>query len=231
MKKLALCIHDLRASDGEDARRKIETVQQRFHAPLTIHLICDRSLNDSFTAFLRKEIGAGRIEVAFHGTRHSCPKEVGRLLSFYHKHEAEYLADSPELRAATTLAFSELEAKFAVRPGICPPCWLASRENARLFRSLKPVYVEAMLRMRREGKSRFSHIVSLGSPKRLELLGLRVFARLMRFMASHSKEPRLRMAIHPCDFAIPESMQFFEDSFQALSDQGFKAVLLRELLP
>jgi len=231
MKKLALCLHDLRASDGDGARRRIEAVQRSFRAPLTVHLVCDRSPEASFAAFLRKGVEAGRLEIAFHGTSHACPRKVGRLLSFYHKHEAEYLADSAELRAATSKAFSELGEKLGVRPGICPPCWLASRENMRLFRSLEPSYIEAMLRMRRGRESRFSPVVSLGSPERRELAALRLFARFMRLLASSSKEPRVRMAIHPCDFSVPESMEFFGDAFRSLSEKGFEAVLLRELLP
>lgn len=209
----------------------IEAVRRSFPVPLTIHLVCDRALDGSFVAFLREGIESGKLEAAFHGTSHACPRDVGRLLSFYHKHEAEYLADSPELRAATCEAFSELEAKLGARPGICPPCWLASRENMDLFRSLEPAYIEAMLRMRRGNGSRFSPVVSLGSPARRELAALRLFARLMRRLSCLMEEPRLRMAIHPCDLSIPESMEFFEDAFRALSESGFEAVLLRELLP
>ena len=136
MKKLALCLHDLRASDGDEARGKIETVQRSFRAPLTVHLVYDRSPDASFAAFLREGVEAGRLEIAFHGTRHACPRNVGRLLSFYHKYEAEYLADSTELRAATSQAFSELEGEDW-RPSRDMPALLA-REPGKTCVSSAP---------------------------------------------------------------------------------------------
>jgi hypothetical protein len=52
MKKVALCIHDLRASDGEKTVETIKSVREFFKSgPITIHLVLDVDISDDDEPF------------------------------------------------------------------------------------------------------------------------------------------------------------------------------------
>ena len=228
---VALCIHDLRVSGGTDTREKICGIQEKFQQPVTVHLVLDVPLEarNPLETFLAEEIGAGRLELVFHGTRHTCPLEIGRALSFYHKHQAEYLNDAPELREQTLRTWQAATRLFGPL-GICPPCWIASRQNWRFLSSLSPLYLESTWRLRSQGRTVPVSIVSLGSPDPKELVGLRLLGRALLCLGHAPGLGRWRVAIHACDLERPDSMDFFHRMVSSLKAGGAKPVLQRQLL-
>lgn len=231
MRKFALCVHDLRVSEESKTREIINLIEENFNLPLTVHLIMDGPIipGSDFYDFLASRMAKKRLDVVFHGLTHACPENIGKLRSFYHKHQAEYLFDSQALRNDTAAVFEKVQTAFGSSLGICPPCWLSCRKNKRFLSSLSPLFLESMFHIDYCGKRLFSPIVSLGSPNEKELGMLTLFAKLMAKVSFWGSKSTTRVAIHTCDFTIPKSMDFFKHTIASFTDSGFEAVLMRNL--
>lgn len=231
-RRYALSLHDVKVSGGESTVAKIRTVLDRFKVPLAVHLVFDEELEGTspLARFLGKKIDEGSVEVVFHGLSHLCPGHTGRLISFYHKYQAEYLFDSEKLRDNTREMYQDVTDFTGTNTGICPPCWIACKNNRTFFRRLNPVFVESLLSMDFSGRSFFSPVISLGSIKKSELVFLKTGARLMYLVSLLSRRTRLRVAVHECDLELESSLEFFSVIQRSLDSKGFRPVLMRDLL-
>jgi len=210
----------------------LREIQKNFGIPLTVHLVCDEPLRaDSILGlFLLEQGKLAQIEVVFHGLSHACPSDVGRFSAWYHKHQAEYLLDSEVLKNATQFRFQELQQILGNTLGICPPCWLASKDNHHLFESLEPTYIESMLHFRVKNSFSVSPIISLGSPKSSELFWLRGLGHIMGLFSILLPKSRTRVALHVCDIQTPSSMRFFQKKVRRLKRYSVQPVLQRDLV-
>jgi len=231
-RRYALSLHDVRVSGDDETVLKIEKVLDRYRVPLAVHLVFDEMLDEGsrLARFLRKKMDEGLIEVVFHGLSHLCPETTGRLTSFYHKHQAEYLLDTEKLRDETREVYGHVREFTGRDAGICPPCWIACRNNRIFLRKLNPVFVESLLSMDFSGRKFFSPVISLGSPVKKELIFLKAGARLMHLVALLLPGTRLRIAVHECDLEIPQSLDFFAKRIELLDKKGFRPVLMSGLL-
>jgi len=229
--RFSLAIHDLRVS-GVDAMERLRVLQTTFGLPLTVHMVFDAPLSSrpSLRDFLQEGVVQGRLELVFHGLSHSCPPHVGRSTAFYHKHQAEYLLDSDELRNRTREVWEDLRTEFPSSLAICPPCWLATPSNWAFLGSLNPAYLESMWRIWTPARTVPSPVVSLGSPKPSELRLLRPFGSLLGGLARLPGLGRMRVAIHTCDLEVPGSMEYFRRTVSGLLSRGGTPVLQRQLL-
>ncbi len=232
MKKIALCLHDVRVSGKEDTIRMISAVMNRFNAPLTVHLVFDEPLeqNSVLYNFLSDNIKNKKMEVVFHGLTHICAVKVGRLYSFYHKYQAEYLVDSDQHRDDSGKTFQIVKNIFNTNIGICPPCWLAHKKNYSFFLSLNPIYIESILSMNFITKKIFSPIMSIGSPVPEEIRFLKIGFNFMSLLSKILPNAKSRMAVHVCDIDIEDTMVFFHRKFEELTKKGFISVLQKDLL-
>jgi len=197
-----------------------------------VHLVFDAHLSSRplLQEYLRAQVERERIELVFHGLSHACPPDVGRSTAFYHKHQAEYLLDSDDLRDRTREAWENLRTEFRMPLAICPPCWLATSSNWNFLASLRPAYLESMWRIWTPAKTIPSPVVSLGSAKPSELVFLRPFGSALRQLGRVPGLERLRIAIHTCDLDIPRSMAYFQRTVSVLLSRGSAPVLQRQLL-
>jgi len=232
MKKISLCVHDVRVSDEDGTINIITKLINLFNAPLTIHLVADAPLDvhKRLDAFLREKIESNRLELVFHGLTHACSRNTGRWISFYHKYQAEYLENSDEHQSSTGRVYESMRGKAGRNIGICPPCWLSTSENNSFFRSLNPLYVESIFSLNRKGKNFFYPVISIGSSSKSELIFLRLQARLMYLLSLFPLIGGVRMVIHVCDIPVDSTMNFFTDYFSRLKSKGFTAVFQRELI-
>ena len=232
MKKIALCLHDVRVSGKEETVRMISDVMNRFNAPLTVHLVFDEPLqkNSVLYKFLSVHTKNKKLEIVFHGMTHICAVKAGKLYSFYHKYQAEYLVDSEEHRLETRETFNAVKKFQNTNIGICPPCWLSHKNNYRFFLSLNPIYIESIMSMNFISKKFFSPIMSIGSPAANEIPFLKLGLRFMSLISQIIPDTKARMAIHVCDIDIDDTMIFFQKKFGVLSQKGFTSVLQKDLL-
>jgi hypothetical protein len=100
--RFSLAIHDIRVS-ADDSVERLRGLQETFGLPLTVHMVFDAPLSTRpvLREFLREGMSQESLELVFHGLSHACPPDVGRSTAFYHKHQAEYLLDSDDLRTRT----------------------------------------------------------------------------------------------------------------------------------
>ncbi len=227
----SLSLHDLRISDGRKAIDAIEGLRKHFHIPLTLHLVFDEDLaaQPELSKYLHEHMRTGSLELVFHGLTHTCSKRVSRPLAIFHKYQAEYLDNDAEHRDATRKCFTAMRDTLRMNLGICPPCWLACRENMGLFQSLHPLYIEKLLFLHAPGKRIFSPVLSLGSPSRIEVLFLKILAGILSFSIGMFHLNRVRVAMHVCDLTMEKSRRFFDEKISQLDRRGFRPVLLREL--
>jgi hypothetical protein len=232
MKKIALCLHDLRVSESKETIRMISAVINRFKAPLTVHLVVDKPLQHEVDLykFIADNIKNDRLEIVFHGLTHSCAVKTGKLYSFYHKYQAEYLVDSGQHRLESSETFNNLKQLLNTNIGICPPCWLSHKNNYRLFQKLNPLYIESMLSVNFISEKIFSPIMSIGSPVKREISFLKWGFNFMFLLSELLPSARSRIAVHVCDIDIEDTMIFFHTKFERLKSRGFKSVLQKELL-
>ncbi len=230
-RKYSLALHDLRISEGRNLLGIIEGLRNHFQIPLTIHLVFDEDFDTQpeLLMYLKNQAYAGNLEIVFHGLKHSCSKNVLRLWAFFHKYQAEYLENDAGHREATRKCFATIEDEMATKLGICPPCWLASKENNEFFQSLQPLYIESLLSLRYQGKKVISPVISLGSSRRLEVFFLEILADTICLISSILRLRRVRIAMHLCDLDIETSRLFFDNIISRFNGRGFKPVLLREL--
>ncbi len=227
----SFALHDLKVSEGREAINIIEEIRQHFQVPLTIHLVFDAELETQpeLLLYLQDQGHAGNLEIVFHGLKHTCSKNVSKLWVFFHKYQAEYLDNDEEHREATEKSFMAIADKLKLKIGICPPCWLASRENLVFFRSLHPLYIETMLHLQYRADTIISPVISLGSPRKLEVFFLKILARTIYSLSCLLLMKRVRIALHVCDLKTKNSYFFFAGIVSKLNRRGFRPVLLREL--
>jgi hypothetical protein len=227
----SLALHDLRVSEGRIIIQTIEELREYFQIPLTIHLVFDAELSTQpeLLLYLQDQIHAGNLEIVFHGLKHTCSKNVPKLLAVFHKYQAEYLDNDQEHREATKKSFTDIADKLNMKIGICPPCWLASRKNIDFFRSLQPLYIETMLHLQYGDDKVFSPVISLGSPSKFEVFFLKILASAICSFSVIFRINRVRIAMHICDLKTKTAHSFFENRVSKLNRRGFRAVLLREL--
>ncbi|HTY64319.1 MAG TPA: hypothetical protein VMG30_18865 [Acidobacteriota bacterium] len=232
MRKAALCLHDIRLSGNGDSARLIDSVSRVFHAPLTVHLVVDAAIDPALPlmVYLRERIRDGAMEVVFHGLTHICPPGVWPYLAWYHKGQAEYAVNDPAAREQAGKAYARLSATLGQLPGICPPCWLCTKENRAFLASLSPPYVESMFALERKGRRRFSPIISIGSSRARDLVALELLARSMLLLSHLLPEARVRVAVHPSDTANPRVMSFLKTTYGKLLERGAEPVLLNSLV-
>jgi len=227
----SFALHDLRVSEGRTIIQTIEELREHFQIPLTIHLVFDVELSTQpeLLLYLQDQIHAGTLEIVFHGLTHTCSKNVPKLWAVFHKYQAEYLDNDQEHREATRKSFTAITDKLKMKIGICPPCWLASKENFHFFRSLQPLYIETMLHLHFGDEKVISPVISLGSPSRFEVFFLKILARAICSLAGMFGMNRVRIAMHVCDLKTKNAHCFFENRMSNLNRRGFRPVLLREL--
>ncbi len=232
MKKIALCLHDVKVSGKDETIRMINAVLSRFNAPLTVHLVFDEPLikDSDLYKFLSENINGKKIEVVFHGLTHVCAVKTGQLYSFYHKYQAEYLVDSDQHREDSAQTFNTVKNLLSTNMGICPPCWLSHKNNYRFFKSLNPLYIESIISMNFLTKKIFSPIMSIGSPVPAEIKFLKIGFNFMSMLSRILPGANARMAVHVCDIDIEDTMVFFHEKFEYLIEKGFSSVLQKELL-
>jgi hypothetical protein len=232
MKKFALCIHDLRASDEEKISETISFVRKIFNTgPVTIHLIMDEDVNSEDETFLklRKEVESGQLEIVFHGIAHSCAPGTGRFLAWYHKNEAEFLSNFFDAKI-NRVRYNRLKEMLQTDTGFCPPCWISGRDGRKFIKSLYPSYTENLLSITAKKKHLFSLPVSLASCDRNELVFLRLLASLISAAAVVLNHSRLRLVIHTIDLDQKSSVDFFVKKYLLLRSKGFLPVLQRDLI-
>jgi hypothetical protein len=232
MKKVALCIHDLRVSDREKIVEAIKSVRECFKSgPVTIHLVMDEDANEDNETFrfLKKEVDSGQLEIVFHGVSHKCPAGTAKLFSWYHKYEAEFLCDTFQAQP-NKLRYNQLNEILQVKTGICPPCWIANTAGWKFINSLSPLYSEKLLSINYKDKRYFSIPISMASNKKNELFFLK---KLMSFLITFIilfNHRRVRFIIHTIDLALDDSVSFFRKKYLKLISKGFSPVLQKELI-
>jgi hypothetical protein len=231
MRKVALCLHDIRLSGNGDSLRLIDSVSRMFHAPLTVHMVVDTAVDPALPlmVYLRENIQDKAMEVVFHGLTHTCSSDGWPLLAWYHKGQAEYAINDPAAREQAGEAYARLSDALGQRPGICPPCWLCTKENRAFLASLFPPYVESMFALERKDRRMFSPIISIGSPQLRNLTSLELIARSMLLLSRLLPEARVRIAVHPSDMANPRVMNFLMTTYVKLLERGADPVLLNSL--
>ncbi|MGD0341865.1 MAG: hypothetical protein ABSA76_09195 [Bacteroidales bacterium] len=231
MKRIALCIHDLRASEGEKIIRTINNVREYFEAEkVTVNLVIDKDLSgdDKTFRYLKEEVEKKRLEIVFHGISHQCPAGTWKLFSWYHKNQAEFLSDI--FQAETNrFRYNKLNEILQIRTGICPPCWIASQAGWKFIKSLSPLYFEKLLSVNFNGKGFFSLPVSLASDNKNELYFLKGVASLVSAVAILFHHKRLRLILHTIDIPNVDSITFLKHQYHILILKGFSPVLQKEL--
>jgi hypothetical protein len=230
--RYSIALHDVRVSWNEKAIEIIKHVMQLYTVPLTVHLVFDQplELESPLADFIIEQSKANKLEIVFHGLTHACSKNVSKLWVFYHKYQAEYLDNTVELREKTFQMYTSATVLLQQKIGICPPCWIATKQNFAFFKTVKPLYIEKMLSLHSQTSKVSSPVISLGSPNDSELFFLKILARLMLFFSLVSRNKTVRIAIHICDIEKPQSISFFTKMIASLNKSNYKAVLLRELL-
>jgi hypothetical protein len=229
--KYSLSLHDLKVSGNEETVRKIQSVLDLYEVPLTVHLVFDMPLvpGSILSNFIILNSKNQKLEIVFHGLKHKCSRNVSKLLSFYHKYQAEYLDDSDELRDKTQDMFFNTTSFLDTNLGICPPCWIAHKKNKLFFKILDPIFIESLLFLSFSHKKVFSPVISLGSPNDRELFFLRKLARIIFILTQLFRKKYLRIAVHECDLDKENSMDFFSGIINKLKKRKAQAVLLKSL--
>lgn len=232
MKKVALCIHDIRASDGKKIVETIKSVQEFFKSgPITIHLVMDIDVSDDDETFryLKKEVEHKQLEIVFHGVSHQCPVGTGKYFSWYHKYQAEFIGNTFQADI-NKLRYNKLNEILQIRTGICPPCWIANPAGWKFIKSLSPLYFEKLLSVNYKSKRYFSLPISLGSENKNELYFLRILGALTSTTAILFNHKRLRLVVHTIDLSNIDSITFFRNKYYKLISKGFSPVLQNELV-
>lgn len=232
MKKVALCIHDLRASDGKRIVETIKTTREFFKlVPITIHLVMDIDVSNDDETFhyLKKEVKNKQLEIVFHGISHQCPIGTGKYFSWYHKYQAEFLSNTfqTDINRDRYIKLNEI---LQIKTGICPPCWIATPAGWRFIKSLSPLYIEKLLSINYKRKRSFSLPVSLASDNKRELYFLKILASLISTTVILFNHKRLRLVVHNIDIPNIDSMTFFRYKYNILISKGFSPVLQKELV-
>lgn len=227
----SLSLHDLRISEGRKGIGTIEGLRKHFQIPLTIHLVFDEDLaaQPELSKYLHEQMRTGSLELVFHGLTHTCSNRVWKGLALFHKYQAEYLDNDAEHREATRKSFAATRDDMKMNMGICPPCWLASRENTGLFESLQPLYIEKLLFLHYPDKKVLSPVISLGSPGRVEVFFLKILAGITSLISRLFHLNRVRIAMHVCDLNMETSCRFFDEKISTFNRRRFRPVLLRDL--
>jgi len=232
MKKVALCIHDLRASDGKRIVETIKTTREFLKlVPITIHLVMDIDVSNDDETFhyLKKEVKNKQLEIVFHGISHQCPIGTGKYFSWYHKYQAEFLSNTfqTDINRDRYIKLNEI---LQIKTGICPPCWIATPAGWRFIKSLSPLYIEKLLSINYKRKRSFSLPVSLASDNKRELYFLKILASLISTTVILFNHKRLRLVVHNIDIPNIDSMTFFRYKYNILISKGFFPVLQKELV-
>jgi hypothetical protein len=232
MKKVALCIHDLRASDGEKIVETIKSVRELFKTGIiTIHLVIDKDMSgdDETFRYLKEEIEHKQLEIVFHGITHQCPVDTGKLFSWYHKNQAEFLSNNFQADI-NRFRYDKLNEIFQIRTGICPPCWIASPAGWKFIKSLSPLYFEKLLSINFRGKRFFSLPVSLASNNKKELYFLKILVSLISAIAIFFNHKRVRFILHTIDLPNIDSIAFLQHKYNKLISNGFSPALQKEII-
>ena len=232
MKKVALCIHDLRVSDEIKIIETIKSVRESFKSdPVTVHLVIDEDVtsNNETFIFLKKEIEAGRLEIVFHGVSHRCPEGTAKLFSWYHKYQAEFLSNTFQVEV-NKLRYNELNNLFQIKAGICPSCWIANREGWNFIKSLEPLYFEKLLSINYQDNCYFSIPISMASNNKNELFFLKILMSFITTFVIIFNHQRLRFVIHTIDLTVEDSVTFFRQKYFRLISTGFSPVLQKDLI-
>lgn len=231
-KKIFLSLHDARVSEPIKTINAIKLLQKRYNVKFAVYLVFDDDLNkeSDLYKFLKEKVDNNSLEVVFHGNSHSCPVGTAKYLSFYHKYEAEYLYDSKDLREKATNSFMNFKTLFSGDSGFCPPCWLLTKENYKLFKSLNPYFIERLLSIEHNKSKYFSPIISIGTSKKSEIFFLKRIANLMLNLGVLTNNAKMRIAIHICDTEIENTLLFFEKKINKIKNYGYEFVLPKTLL-
>jgi hypothetical protein len=230
--RYAVALHDVTVSGGDKTVKQIEFVKKTLDVPVTVHLVCDGLLskNSSLGKYLQKNIRNKSIEVVFHGISHLCEKKVWRVLSWYHRYQAEYLVDSQTSRNMSEKQYANLAKVAGYNPGICPPCWLAVGKNKAFLLSLNPPFYEMLLHVSAGSKKSFSTVISIGSSAAHEVFFLKKLGWILYAVSLIRKNIPGRIAVHVCDLNIESSVDFFKKISESLRRRKYSAVLMRELV-
>ena len=232
MKKVALCVHDLRASDGGKIVETIKSVRGLFKTDtITIHLVIDIEMNsdDETFRYLKEEVEHKQLEIVFHGVTHQCPVGTAKLFSWYHKFQAEFLSNNFQADV-NRFRYDKLNEIFQIRTGICPPCWIASPAGWKFIKSLSPLYFEKLLSINFRGKRFFSLPISLASNNKNELYFLNGLASIISAIAIFFNHKRVRFILHTIDLTNIDSIVFFQHKYCKFISNGFSQVLQKELV-
>jgi len=231
-KKISIALHDVRVSSGNSGIQMISKLITTIDSPLTIHLICDTQIikNNKLILFLIEKIKENKIEVVYHGVTHKCKNSIGKFTSFYHNYEAEFLENSLIVSSNTKYAFQNLKMILNQNLGICPPCWISTKENFKMLKSLNPLYVEKMIFIFNQKNKNISPVISLGSSKDKDLFLLKILGNITYLFTFIYPIQKVRLVFHLCDLKNQKSMSYFIKKINYLKSRNFKPVLLKDLL-
>jgi hypothetical protein len=188
-------------------------------------------VNDDEDIFrkLKEEVDNKQLEIVFHGVTHLCPVGTWRLFAWYHKYQAEFTSKTYSA-GINRSRYNQLNEILQIKTGICPPCWIASRDGWKFITSLIPLYYEKLLSLNFEGKYVFSLPVSLASDSKTELIFLRLLASLIEMTAGIFNQSRLRFVIHTIDLSNNDSVTFLYNKYSRLKLKGFIPVLQKDIV-
>ena len=74
-----------------------------------------------------------------------------------------------------------------------------------------------------------SPVVSLGSGAKVDLFFLRKLASATAALSRLLKLDRVRVVVHAVDLSNAESMDYFQENYESLLNDGYRPVLLGDL--
>lgn len=231
-KKISISIHDLKMSDGINIEKLLKKIVNLFcQNLLTLHLIIDEDPTPEHPVilYLIQELKNKKIEVVFHGISHVCLAGTAKHLHWFHKDQAEFLAPSYDFTLAKK-RFEKVEALLNEKTGICPPCWLTTKNNRSALKAFNPLYIESLTGLQSKEKSIVSSVISLGSNKENELYFLKCFAKLNFYVSLLLQLKNIRLVIHTIDIPSESSLLFFTNLYKRFISKGYRPVLQKEML-
>jgi hypothetical protein len=232
MKNIALCIHDLRTSQPDQIQDLVEYIYRKFKTnKLTIHLVADTLTRSSFKGleYLNNLVKEEKAEIVFHGVEHQCNDKPGKIWSWYHKYEAEFLSLKFNIEKNKT-HYQLLQQLFQQPLGICPPCWIANSNGWKFLDELNPLYIEKLFYFQHKQKKLFSSVLSIGSDNKNEIKYLSWLLKSILFLSLSTTMDRIRVVLHVKDFNNKGSIETIYDSFRKLIQRGYQNVLQKELI-
>jgi hypothetical protein len=247
MNKVAICVHDMKLSDGWRIINEIDYIRREFNQQLvTFHIILDINIipADPVIRHIQYEVNQGILEVVFHGTTHKTnPPGAWPWLKWYHNDEAEFIGQVINEQVNQN-RFAALNRVLSAQPsqsqepapqtlqnsvGICPSCWIASKNGWRFIKSTNPAYRERLLCIIFRDSWFVSLPLSIATINTLQRFFLNLLVKFFTWLTGIFNCARTRLVVHKVELHNQVSMNLFKDAYQKLLNKGFAQVLQREL--